>query len=374
MVRSDVPVNPGDDLQAAVNAHPPGTTFLIKAGRHRRQSVVPKTGNSFIGEPGAILDGENVVPYAFHLGVQPYPNDVRIQRLIIERYAPPPQHGAIMAGQAGRGRRDSAAGWVVEGCEIRNNAAGGIRLGHKMKVLRNNIHHNGQVGISGIGDSVLVEDNEIAYNNDQKTFRSGWVAGGAKFIRTRWLVVRGNYVHHNGGNGLWTDIDNIHTLYEHNRVTDNAAQGIFHEISYDAVIRHNVVERNGFGRGRHPLLYGAGILVAHSVNVDVHGNTVANNYNGIAGIQQRRGSGEYGPRLLQNLYVHDNTITMAQGRTGVADGTGDPAVFTGRNNRFQNNTYHLGPNPKYFTWMNKPQTLMDWQGFTHDVSGRFHRQ
>ena len=91
---------------------------------------------------------------------------------------------------------------------MRYNKYAGIKLGHKMKVLNNYVHHNGQIGISGFGDSVLVENNEIAFNNYQKNFAFGTVLGGVKFVNTRWLVVRRNYVHDNEGNGLWTDIDN----------------------------------------------------------------------------------------------------------------------------------------------------------------------
>jgi hypothetical protein len=43
----------------AVNAAPEGTTFMPKSGVHRLQTVTPKNGNTFLGEPGAILDGEN---------------------------------------------------------------------------------------------------------------------------------------------------------------------------------------------------------------------------------------------------------------------------------------------------------------------------
>ncbi|HYE05225.1 MAG TPA: sigma-70 family RNA polymerase sigma factor [Planctomycetota bacterium] len=51
----------GDDLQAAVDAHPPGTTFVIATGVHRLQSVAPKARDRFIGEPGAVLDGARLL-------------------------------------------------------------------------------------------------------------------------------------------------------------------------------------------------------------------------------------------------------------------------------------------------------------------------
>ncbi|MDQ3809908.1 MAG: right-handed parallel beta-helix repeat-containing protein, partial [Chloroflexota bacterium] len=261
-------------------------------------------------------------------------------------------------------------GWIVEGCEIRYNAAAGVGLGHKMKVLRNNIHHNGQIGIAGTGDSILIEGNEIAYNNYQHTYSYGFEAGGTKFTRTRWLVVRGNYSHHNWGSGLWTDIDNIHTLYESNRVSDNAAQGIFHEISYDAVIRNNIIERNGFEKTWY---YGAGIQINHSPNVEVYGNTVTGNQNGIIGLQQDRGSGAYGPHLLSNLHVHDNTITVGSGRSGVAQDVGDNTIFTDRNNRFAQNIYYVGTNSTPFAWLNGNRTISQWQSYGQDQSGIFNR-
>ena len=108
----------------------------------------------------------------------------------------------------------------------------------------------------------LVQGNEIAYNNYLKGVSYGWEAGGTKFVKTRGLIVRSNYVHHNWGTGLWTDIDNINTLVEGNRVIGNANQGIFHEISYAAVIRNNTVQGNGFDRCCW--LMGAAILVAAS--------------------------------------------------------------------------------------------------------------
>jgi hypothetical protein len=48
----------GDNFMNAVNANPGRTVFVIKAGVHRGQSIVPpKTGNAFIGEKGAVMNG-----------------------------------------------------------------------------------------------------------------------------------------------------------------------------------------------------------------------------------------------------------------------------------------------------------------------------
>jgi hypothetical protein len=54
---SSVRLEVGDDFQAVVDEHPPGTTYVIAEGVHRMQSVVPDDGDRFVGEPGAVLSG-----------------------------------------------------------------------------------------------------------------------------------------------------------------------------------------------------------------------------------------------------------------------------------------------------------------------------
>ena len=56
-IAAEIPANavvigPGTNIQSLVNTSPPGTAFLLKAGVHRLQSVVPKDGMSFYGEIG----------------------------------------------------------------------------------------------------------------------------------------------------------------------------------------------------------------------------------------------------------------------------------------------------------------------------------
>ena len=47
---SGTTIYPGQSIQQRVDAYPGGTTFYLKAGVHRLQSVVPKSGDSFVGE------------------------------------------------------------------------------------------------------------------------------------------------------------------------------------------------------------------------------------------------------------------------------------------------------------------------------------
>jgi parallel beta-helix repeat protein len=444
-------IYPGQDVQAKVNQYPGGTTFQIKAGIHRLQSIVPKNGNSFVGEPGAILSGArlltaftksggywiatgqtqqgNIKPISrnFCLPNRPgcfypeqlfinnallqhvtslaavapgkwyfdyaadkiyiandptgkkvetsvkafafkgYASNVTISGLTVEKYATPPSEATI------DGQRKGAIGWIVKDNEVRWNQGRGIRSGDRMQILRNYVHHQGQTGIAGAGDNVLVQDNEVAYNNTAG-FTSGWEAAGMKFFLTNGLTVRGNFSHHNDGNGLHCDIDCINTLIENNRVEDNNWRGIFYEISYKGTIRNNVCRRNGFKPPRGVLgpVDHAGILISNSRDVEVFGNTIENNWTGIGAYESNRGSGEYGVHDLVNLNVHDNTVVQSTGRAaGVTQSIGSNAVFKSQNNKFTHNNYDLGSSARYFHWMNGERTTSEWKGYGLDLSGSF---
>jgi parallel beta-helix repeat protein len=210
------------------------------------------------------------------------------------------------------------------------------------------------MGVKAQGSNILIENNEIAYNNTAG-FSAGHYAeaGGTKFTRTDDLVVRGNFAHHNRGVGLWTDINNINCLYENNRVEDNDWRGIFHEISYACIIRNNIVRRNGFNSPGVSAFEGAGILISNSPNVQVYGNTVEANNVGIMGIEANRESDHpsaYGPHNITNLFVHDNTVEQTNGGRagGIVDwDSGANPYSASANNRWARNTYLIGTGTKW---------------------------
>ncbi|MGH8948106.1 MAG: right-handed parallel beta-helix repeat-containing protein, partial [Acidimicrobiia bacterium] len=228
----------------------------------------------------------------------------------------------------------------------------------------NKIHDNGVIGleVSWVREGALVEGNEI-YGNNTTEADEFYEAGGAKFGETENLIVRGNFVHDNNGPGLWTDIDNVDTLYEDNVVVGNSGAGIFHEISYSATIRNNQVRGNGFrNRG---WLWEGGIMVAGSQDVEIYGNVLVDNYNGITLIQQNRGSGALGPYLLRDVSVEDNTV-VSSGRTGAAQDVGDPSIFTTRDITFESNTYaDVGE----FSWADGSLAWTQWRGHGMDLTG-----
>ena len=118
--------------------------------------------------------------------------------------------------------------------------------------------------------------------------------------------IRNAYVHDNDCRGLWADINAHDALIENNLVEGNRAEGILYEISQDATIRNNRVYRNGFGASGW--YWDGGITVASSSNVEVYGNRLSGNYNGITGTQQDRPDSTPPAHLLTGFHVHDNMI------------------------------------------------------------------
>jgi hypothetical protein len=293
------------------------------------------------------------------IGVGAY--DVAIKGVTVEKFASDLQYAAIRGGR----------GWTIEGVEARLNHGAGM---DGATIMRNDyVHDNGQAGLGGSG-SATVADNEIAWNNYARVCPC-WEAGGAKWANGSKLVVTGNDVHDNRGPGLWTDGSERHITLARNRVERNSAVGILIEISYDAKVSHNVVRRNGTaGRG---WCQAGGIVVAESPDVEVVGNTVSRNGDGICLIQQERPPDPVlGPHRLQDVYVHDNIIVMTTGHSGLIEYVRDTSYYTSRNNRFQDNTYRLGcrKGPS-FIWMRPASSgygelpFSSWQAAGQDVAG-----
>jgi hypothetical protein len=139
------------------------------------------------------------------------------------------------------------------------------------------------------------------------------------------------------------------------------------------VIRNNTIRRNGFGYS--VWLWGAGIQIANSPNVEVYGNLVENNANGIAGTQQNRGSGRHGPWKLRNLKVRDNVVRMPSGLSGIGVDDGDPVPGSAEGgNRFENNTYYVNADRSNWHWTVSGGRVnwTNWRGLQQDVTGKLN--
>lgn len=291
--------------------------------------------------------------------------NVVIRNLVVEKYANQAQHGAIDSRRYSNDGFTTGANWVVENNEVCWNHGAGIRVNSGGFVQANYIHHNGQLGVAAGGNAVTIVGSDIAYNHFAG-FNYDWEAGGSKFAFTTNLFVTENSVHHNDGAGLWTDINNLNTTYRRNRVEYNGCIGIWHEISYAATIEDNLIVGNGFGHSTWGL--GAGIVVAASSDVDIIGNTLIDNADGIVGIQQNRGEGASDPYVVENMFVDNNCVRQAGDSIGVLQDISSNKPFCCRDNSFVANPYEfLNPNNvRFMKWNNTSFTLNDWK--THHAS------
>ena len=362
----------GMNADSAVQTNPPGTTFTFAAGTHRRQSIRPKAGDVFLG-PGAILDGQNATAYAFRgYNGAAWVNDVTIRNLTYTRYKPPAQMGALWLGID---EANSTERWTVDSVYGHHNANLAIRIGNHARVLRSRFTYSTTINIGGVGKGVLVDGIESGWGNSGCQNDPGFESGGSKFVRTDSLVVRTSYFHDNCGVGLWLDIDNINYVLEANRVEDNYREGICTEISYRGVIRNNALARNGLqtdpyrGKG---WLWDAAIGVHASSDVEVYGNTITGDMQGIVAIQQDRGSGRYGPYVVQNLWVHDNAVTNVMWYSaGAVRDVSDNLIFS-RNNRWDTNHYTIRAQATTpFAWSDNSRTKLNWLSYGQDAGATF---
>ena len=283
--------------------------------------------------------------------------NVSISNITVEKFASAAQSGAIHAMEG--------AGWIIENCEARLNSGVGISVGTGSRVRNCSVHHNGQLGIGGSGNDIRIEDSRI-WSNNIYGFDPGWEAGGVKIAESDGVTFRGNHVHENNGPGLWCDGDCRNAVYEKNLVENNQWNGIFHEISFNAVIRDNVLRRND--RGRRGWFWSAEILLAASQDVEVSGNTleVAAGTCGIMLIDQgRRDNGRSYKTRNNTIQANEMTFEGAACAGGVSDtkpGNENYAIITDGNNRFDGNTYRVARprEPARFVW---GHTVTDWNGF-----------
>src|SRR4030095_15973158 len=240
----NVAIGVDDDAQSVVNAHGAGTIYIVKAGTHLRNfSVQPKSGDRFCGEPGAVLDGGRSLASAFSGAA----TNVTLDAITVQEYNPGWQGAAIQP-------QTHASGWVVRNVSALRNGWAGLLVADGMKILGGHYNDNDQLGIGGHAATRVLAAGfvwgphksvgpELARNHTLHA-ACEWEAGGMKWDVGQ-VTVRNAYVHDNDCRGLWADINARGALIEHNLIEDNGAEGIFYEISQDAVIRNNRVYRNG---------------------------------------------------------------------------------------------------------------------------------
>lgn len=274
--------------------------------------------------------------------------------------------GLVLEKAAGFGiSSNNGTGWTVANNEVRLNHTKGIRMWAGARILGNFVHHNGQYGVAASdGPGILVEGNRI-HNNNLAGYRIAegfWDAGGTKFVRTSGLVIRGNDVRHNDGDGVWVDIDNVGATIEGNTIAENTRFGVFYEISGKGTITGNTIMGNDEDA----------IRITSSNEVEISGNTIDVSSADVKGagvrlVQDERETSGY---ILRDISVHGNTLTMCRGTSGGLKSFGGDAIFQERNNVFDGNSYRVeSANSKAWQWMNGLRTWPEWRSFGLDESG-----
>jgi hypothetical protein len=366
---SGVTVVPTSDIQALLNLYPSGTTFCFQTGTYVLKSkVVPKSYDSLIGMPGAVLTGLDT----YAAGIKGYGgsagnHDVTVRGFIVEHFL---NDWSDIGFRAPISAGDN---WIIENNVIRGNSLAGVSINPGSIVRGNKINYNGRLGIvGGPVSGLLIEGNEIAFNNTG-SYAVSVEAGGTKIFGgtagSSNVVFRGNWVHDNTGMGLWIDTNVRNVTFESNTIENNSSGGIFYETSFDAVIRNNVVRNNAAEFAGKSCYWGAQIHLNDSQNVEIYGNTVesSDGSNGICAVDIDRTTP--GSAKVANLYVHDNVVNVRlTGTTGLA---GRPSSYdASANNRFTNNTYYVtDTSKKAWAWSTYPVTWSQWHGYGNDVTG-----
>jgi hypothetical protein len=425
-----VTLSPGPrTIQDAIAAHSSGgTTYYLTAGTYSITSPInPNNGDTFIGAPGAIIDGTNTQQVAF--GLNDHAHGVTIQHLTIQHFVGPQNNGIVNQGQG--------AGWIIQYNTIRDNpdtngGAEGIMLGNGNVVSYNCLTGNAQTGVASDGASgFVVQHNEVSLNAvGYEAAHSCGCSGGMKFFTSSQGVITDNWIHDNGSVGLWVDTNNSFFLIEGNVIEKNEAEGIMYEISYNAVIAGNLLRFNGIAGNAQasdfpePSIYisesggydaGAAMMLS---GVDVNGvlrindNMFADNADGVVlyqngtrccgtkdGCNASCGTLPLYPEVdtdgnkrwnTQNVTVSNNTFTYdadagcttksAQHNYCAVTGlfsttmTVDQAIAFQQNNHFGANTY---TGPWQFLSPDQGSTLLSpaaWQAapFNQDPGSAFH--
>ena len=387
-----ITVPAGDN--SSVNFKNAGATYWFAPGVHtlgtgQYSQIQPGNGSTFMGGPGAIIDGQNLNQYAFTTKAR----NVTIEYLTIRNFKCPVDEGVI--------NHDQGPGWTIRYCTAENNHGGAVLLGDSCEVCQNCLRNNGQYGFQVFGKNTRLDSNEISGNNTddlEHTIPGGCgCTGGGKFWDADGCELRGNYVHNNMSVGLWMDTDDRNFLVEGNYISDNDAEGLFYEISYNFLIQDNTFVRNnlvkGKARGTDAFPDGAIYISSSSGEAaisstyavsEISGNYFKDNWNGVVMFEApdrfcgsvANTSTGYCPLVdlanaqrrwyVRNVHIHDNVFEITKSNIG---GTGNkncgrnaiigsygtiPDTVTGQqylgyvtatketflqNNRFYNNTY-----------------------------------
>lgn len=283
---------------SSVNFGNANTTYWFAPGTHtigtgQFSQITPGNNSTFVGAPGAVLDGQGLNNYAFTGGA----TNVKIQYLTIKNFISPKDEGVV--------NHNSGVGWTMEYLTAQNNKGGAVFVGTNNLLRYSCLKDNGQYGFQvysgdvGGPQNATLDHNEIVGNNTDNWEVDGsgnptgcGCTGGGKFWDAHTVNVTNNYVHNNKSVGLWADTNDTDFLVEGNYIADNNGQGLFYEISYNMIVRNNNFLRNGWTDGQSNSGFPTGAIylsesggdsrvAGRTDKIDIHDNQFTDNWGGV---------------------------------------------------------------------------------------------
>lgn len=352
----------GGNIQAAIDANPTGTAFRLGSGVHQRTaSITPKSGNVFVGQYGAILDGTGWATTDGSQGAFRAHNQdidfVTIRNLQIRNFAQKGIHAFYNASN----------GWLCEYLDI-HHCKCGVHFANDMTVQHSLLHDcfgnetstnpsdRGGAYLGYRADGAVLQYNDIFNNGrEQKLFFA---------INS---AIRGNYFK-GGANGAWFDGCGNGNVVEDNTCEDTQGDGISVEACGQTLVTNNSLLRSN-------------MLISVSYNVNVIGNTAVDclrPLNVFLDCVRLAESNVAGPLSFHDISLTDNDVTVSpltnyNGASLFFLSTCSQAQqdqFAAANIKWDRNVYRV-PNlsNKYWMWKGVNKTWAEWRALGQDVNG-----
>jgi hypothetical protein len=283
------------------------TTYWFAPGKHtlgtgQYGQIVPADGDTFIGAPGAILDGQGDNHYAF-TGTA---SNVTIKYLTIQDFGTGSSATTPSGDNGGQGvvNHNSGRGWVMKDLTVQYDAGAGVFVGTDGNLSYSCLRDNGEYGLQGIGSDtgqfgathLTIDHNEVTGNNTWNWENKGGgcgCSGADKFWNVADVSLTDNYIHNNHGPGIWADTDNANFDVEGNYVSNNDGEAVIYETSYNLRLANNTFVRNALVDGPtlggfpDPAVYisesggDSRVPDSYGVGIDISGNIFTDNWGGV---------------------------------------------------------------------------------------------
>lgn len=244
-----VPAGDNTSLAASGGLDGPGKTYFFATGTHTIESqVIPGNNSTYIGAPGAIIDGDGTESPMFSQTARA----VTIEYLTIENYWQPEGQNVVNS--------DAGVGWTIEHDTIGpNNPNGhasydgyGLGVGDNDTVEYDCIIENSEGGFNASGRQgallrgVVISNNTIYANGLGDYPDNCGCAAGGKIFWSWDATITDNYVYGNYGAGIWADFNNVGLEVSGNYIARNWGNGLTLECDSNADIANNAFVGNGW--------------------------------------------------------------------------------------------------------------------------------